>query len=132
MSVESTLFTRLSTFAGLTSLVSTRIYPLQCPQGVIYPALVYQRISTPERDHAMGRDVPIARPRFQFTVWAETMAIAIPIIEQVRLALQRWSSDSGGVFDCFLKGGPYDLEDLEALKKGRGIDFEVIHSEVTS
>jgi len=127
--IESTLYTRLSTFSGLTALVSTRIYPLVCPQGVTYPAVVFQRISTMPREVAMGSDPGIARARIQVTAWGETYSAVKAIAEQIRLALERYSTT--GLFDIYIIG-ENDLHDEEALKFGVAVDAEVVYSEATS
>ena len=46
MSAESTLYAALSGWAGLTALVSTRIYPDEVPLGVALPAVAWLREST--------------------------------------------------------------------------------------
>jgi len=127
--IESTLFTRLSTFSGLTALVSTRIYPLIAPQGVTYPAVTYQRISTMPREVAMGSDPGIAFTRIQVTAWGETYTSAKAIGEQIRLALERYRTT--GIFDTYIIG-ENDLYDEEALKYGVAIDAEIAYSEATS
>ena len=129
MSIESTLYTRLSTFAGLTALVSTRIYPLIAPQGVTYPAVTYQRISTMPREVAMGSDPGIARARIQVTAWGDTYTSVKAIADQIRLALERYNTT--GIFDIYIIA-ENDLYDEEALKFGAAIDAEVVYSEATS
>jgi hypothetical protein len=46
MSAETELYTKLSGTSGITSLVSTRIYPDVLPEGCTYPAIVFARIRT--------------------------------------------------------------------------------------
>lgn len=87
--IEEGLLTYLSTFAGLVSLISTRVYPDFIPQGATLPCLTYQRIST-SRDHSHdtnGIGTDLAHPRFQFSAWATTKSSAKAINEQVRAAL---------------------------------------------
>lgn len=87
--LEEGLYSYLSTFAGLTALVSTRVYPDKIPQGATLPCLTYQRISTP-REHAhdtSGIGTDLAHPRFQFNAWATTKSSAKAINEQVRAAM---------------------------------------------
>lgn len=124
--IEATLYNRLSTYAGLTALVGTRIYPLIMPQGVTYPALVYQRISTVPRYACMGTDVGLVRTRIQVTAWGDTFAEVKAIANQVRQALQRWNPT--GVQDTFIVG-EYDLFDETAEKFGAAVDAEVIYEE---
>ena len=124
--METTLYTRLSTYAGLTALVSTRIYPLIMPQGVTYPAVTYQRIATEPRESCMVEDVGWARARVQVTAWADTFTSAKAIAAQVRAALQRWTTT--GIQGTFIIA-EYDLYDDEAYKYGAAIDAEVVYTE---
>jgi hypothetical protein len=124
--LEATLFAKLSATSGLTALVGTRIYPLIMPQGATYPAVTYQRISTEPRESCMVADCGIARARIQVTAWAEAFSAAKAIADQVRQALQRWTTT--GIQGPFIIG-EYDLYDEEALKYGAAIDAEVVYTE---
>ena len=129
MSAESILHTRLSGFAGLTALVSARIYPLIVPQGKLDlgPCVTYQRISTQPRESCMVEDVGIVRTRMQVTAWADTFTGGKAVADQVRQALQRYSTT--GLQDTYIIG-EYDLYDEEALKYGAAIDAEMVYEEV--
>lgn len=125
--IEELLFTRLSTFAGLTALVSTRIYPVIMPQETVKPAVTYQLISSP-REVAMGSDPGLVKARFQLNAWATTALEARNVIKQVRLALERYRV--AGVEDCFIET-EYDVFDEAAILHGRGLDVIVHHTEDT-
>ena len=71
MNIDESLYKYLSTYAGLTALISTKVYPLIIPQAVERPAIAYQRISDPP-EHAMGTDAAIYHPRYQINCWANT------------------------------------------------------------
>lgn len=91
-SIEASLYSTLTTYAGLTALISTRVYAEEMPQGATLPCIVYRRISTP-RVQAFGsaQTIVSSRPRFQFTCWAPAQGgalVAIGVIGQVRAALQ--------------------------------------------
>lgn len=90
MTIESAIYSRLSGFAGLSALVSTRIYPNVLAQNATLPAVVYQRISA-GRISLMGVDAAVLPARFQFTAWATGHTAAAAVRDQVRQALQRWS-----------------------------------------
>lgn len=88
MSIESALFTALTGNAGLSALISTRIYPDAMPQGATLPCIVYQRISTPRTQGFGSTQAVIAsRPRFQFSCWATTQASALAVCAALRTAL---------------------------------------------
>jgi hypothetical protein len=87
--LEEGLFSYLTNYAGLTNLVSTRVYAFQMPQGVTLPCVTFQRIDTP-RDlthDTSGAGSDLAHPRFQFDAWAETYASAKAINDQLRASL---------------------------------------------
>lgn len=46
LTLEEALYRRMSTYAELTALVSTRIYPNTIPQDATLPAVSYQKISS--------------------------------------------------------------------------------------
>lgn len=129
MSVETTLFNRLSTFGGLTALIGTapvRLFPVIMPEGTTKPAVTYQRIYS-DRTSCMVDDDGIVWARIQFTAWAETFVGAQAVKEQLRQALQRWSTS--GVQDIFIVGD-YDLYDEAAYLHGAAIDAQVVYEEV--
>lgn len=130
MSIESLLYTRLTTHAGLSALVSTRVYPIVLPQGCTLPAVAYERIATPPRVSAMGSDPGIAEPRFQVAAFATTFDGARAVGLQVRLALGRWQSHTDGVFDSYLIS-EVDLFDPETLEYSTILDFTIKHTETT-
>lgn len=87
--VEQGLVSYLTGYAGLTALVSTRIYPYMIPQDATLPCVTYQRIGTPRTlTHGdTGATGTLARPRIQFSCWAATLSSAMDIAYQLRAAL---------------------------------------------
>lgn len=87
--VEQGLVSYLNGYAGLTALVSTRVYPYMVPQGATLPCVTYQRIDTPRSlTHGdSGATGTLARPRFQLNAWAATLSEAMAIAYQLRAAL---------------------------------------------
>jgi hypothetical protein len=124
--MEDALFTRLSGYVGLTALINTRIYPMILPQGVTYPALAYQRISTYPRTGCFGVDDGLARATVQLTTWGDTFASVKAVANQVRQALQRWTTT--GIQGTYIIG-EFDLYDEEAEKFGAAIDIEIVYEE---
>lgn len=88
--IEQNLFTYLSTYAGLTALISTRIYPNHILQGATLPNVTYFRVSTPRvashDSSSIGSE--LSHPRIQFSSWATTYASCKAINDQLRKALQ--------------------------------------------
>lgn len=101
MNVDEALFSHLSTTAGITALVGTRIYPIVMPPGVALPAISLQKIST-ERIHAFQQDTGMASASFQVSAWAKTDTVkkgyahTQACANAVRLALQNYSGTMGG------------------------------------
>lgn len=124
--VETILYARLSGYSGLTALVGDRIHPVILPEGVTYPAVTYQRISTYPRDSSMSVDNGLVRARFQISIWADTYASVKSVKEQVRGALQRYTTT--GLQGSYLVS-ENDLYDEDALKYGVAIDFELVYME---
>lgn len=129
MTIEAAIYTRLSTFAGLTALVGNRTFPAQVPQNEDMPAVSYRRIAA-ERIEAMGVDTGLVRALFQFDCWSAEHANgtrgsfdeARAVADQVTLALKRWRNTVGTVVqDSFL------VRDLDLPPEENGL---VYHSEV--
>ena len=82
MSAEATVFTVLSAAAGVTALVSARIYPDELPQDYVMPAIVFGRVAT-EIVATIHGTVAARRARMQINCWAterldaETLADAV-------------------------------------------------------
>jgi hypothetical protein len=87
ITIEEGIVYRLKNYSGLSALVGDRIYPLKLPQGVILPAVTYQRISTPRvitHDQGTGG---LAMPRFQFSAYDDGYSSVKAVIKQIREAL---------------------------------------------
>lgn len=97
--LEEGLVTYLKTVAGLTALISTRIYAFAIPQEATLPCVTYQRISTPRypSHDTSGASGNLSRPRVQFDAWATTYSSAKAITDQLRAALNGKKGSTGGV-----------------------------------
>lgn len=89
MTIEAEIFTRLTTVTAFDDLVAGRVYPLQAPQGVTAPFVVYRQIDA-VRDSGMGTDADIVACRIQFDLFAETFDAVKEVQTELRKALQRW------------------------------------------
>jgi hypothetical protein len=123
MSIETGLYSELTGDAGVSALVSTRIYPLQVPQDVAMPAVAYQQISgSPEYAH--DGDSGLNWARFQFTCQAETYAGAKALAVAVKAAL---SGASGTMDDTTVD---VILIDNETDWRSEGFDIPVVRVDV--
>lgn len=128
MTVETVLYDRGVAHAGLSALISTRLYPGVLPQKCTYPAVNYSRIFA-SRVPAMGADTGLVRARFQFDIWADTYAAARAVAEQVRAAYQRWRNTAGTVIQDIYFVGEVDLYEDETRIHHAALDFEIIYQE---
>lgn len=103
MSISEAIFSRLSTYVGITERIETRTYPDRLPQHPIFPANVYQVIST-RKFHAGGTDLAITESRVQVDCYALTYDDSRYLAQQVRGALQRYRGTEGttGIRGSFL------------------------------
>ena len=106
MTIEQDVYDGLAAFAGLTSLVSTRIYQLAFPPGATFPCVTYQMISEPTDQVVTGAIVG-SHPRFQMTAWAEDRDDVASVGEQLKLAAV---SMIGDFKDATVQGGPATYE----------------------
>ena len=96
MTIEAAFYSTLSAHAGLIAKVSTRIYPLVLPQDCRLPAVCIRRVSDiPE--YLLDLAVALQETRMQVSSFAETLAEALAIGAQVKLALVGLSGSHGGV-----------------------------------
>lgn len=125
----------LKGYAGLTALVSTRIYPQPLPQGATLPAVTYKRISTPRVMSHSGAS-GLAMPRFQFDCWSEDVLEARQVANQVRIALTAFRGTMGGAGGVSVQGGfpKNELGDYDPTPgRYRAIlDVVIHHQEATS
>ncbi|OQA30512.1 MAG: hypothetical protein BWY57_02805 [Betaproteobacteria bacterium ADurb.Bin341] len=105
MPVESKIYSLLSGSTVITSVTSTRIYPMAVPQGSdALPALVYSRISG-HRVNALDGYSHLENPTIQFDCWATSYAGAKDL--STRVANVMGSATS---FEAIL------VNDLDALE----------------
>lgn len=123
------VYSKLSTTAGVTALVSTRIYPDLMPQPPTLPAVVYQMISNDREERHRGATGD-ARPRFQITCWATTAIAAGNLANQVRLAIMAMS---GTIAAVVIRGvwnaGETRGYEPDTLRYFSAIDFFIAHTE---
>lgn len=96
-SAEATLYTILSTAAGVTALVSTRIYPDLVPEEKAAPYIGYERVSTEPLGTLEGT-VLSERIGIMIACWADTRITAEQLADAVRTAMlgSGWRAESRG------------------------------------
>lgn len=127
--ITEALYTKLSSTAGLTALVSTRIYPDLMPQSPTLPAVTYQMISNVREERHRGQTGD-ARPRFQLTCWAATALAAAAVANQVRLAVMAMSGTIAAVaITGVWNAGETRGYEPDTLRYFSAIDFFIAHTE---
>jgi len=127
--IEEALYSKLSNDAGVSGLVSTRVFPNLMPQNPTYPLLVYTRVSGP-RIHSHDGSSGLAHPLFQIDSWAETYAGVKALAEKVRLALQGFSGTVATVvINGILFEGDRDLYEDGVEEFRVSSDYRIWHNE---
>ena len=83
MALGELIYTALTTDAGVSALVGSRVYPLYLPQDPTLPAVTYQQISRVRRSERST----VSRVRVQFDCWAQTYREARQLADTLRPAL---------------------------------------------
>ena len=96
MSIEDAIVGRMTGYAGLAALVSSRIYAVQEPQNPTLPYIVFERVSS-SKISLMSADTGVSEARFQFTCYGSTYTSARNVVEQVRQCWQRYSGTVSSV-----------------------------------
>jgi hypothetical protein len=89
MLVNKYIYAKLTAAAGVTALVSTRVYPVSVPQGEgtnLYPAIVYSDSYSPA-DNSKSEDATHDNCVLTVTSWAASYDDAAAIDVAVRAAL---------------------------------------------
>ena len=97
MGARKAVYALLSADAGVTALVSTRIYPTVLPQDKTLPALVYQRISGVEPGQIDGQGRALVQGRIQVTALAAEFGACAAILDAAREALLYQYGSIGGI-----------------------------------
>ena len=87
MSIETDLYTTLSTTAGVTAICSTRIYPSLAPESATLPYLTYQLITGGRISTITGVN-DMTRKRIQLSCHASTYAESKSLADAVDAALE--------------------------------------------
>lgn len=89
--VEASLFSLLTAGSpnAVAAIVGSRVYPDVLPQGVTYPAIRVQRISTPRAQYrALDGRAGYASPRMQIDCWSLSRSGALALAQAVYAMLE--------------------------------------------
>jgi len=96
MEIDEALRTYLLTQAGLTALISQRIFPNELPQGITLPAVTYIQISD-IKEHTLTGQLELEHPMIQYTVYAALPSTARPVANQIKSAMKDYSGTLSGL-----------------------------------
>lgn len=96
MTVEEWLVAHLKADAGVSALVSSRIYPLLLPEGAALPAISYQTVGDVLHYSHSGNS-KLRRARVQITCHADTYAGAKSLAGAVKTSLAGYRGSGGGL-----------------------------------
>jgi hypothetical protein len=88
VTIGAKIYSALSGASGITTLTSTRIYPVILPQTPTYPAISYQRISNTGQQGSTA----LRETRYQINCWAATYAAAQNLATAVKTALEEYTA----------------------------------------
>ncbi|ETT46273.1 hypothetical protein BSK66_25515 [Paenibacillus odorifer] len=125
MAIETKLRDYLLSIKEIQSVVGNRIHPGWLPEKPTYPAIAYLAISG-----VSHHNIPVAYPRFQFSVFSTKYGEAKELAEEIRSALQRYKGSMGGV--RVLQGvweGSRDMYESGTNLYHIATDFKIIYRE---
>ncbi len=113
--IEEALKTRAGAVAGLTALVSTRVYAVAAPQRPTLPYVVFEK-DDPRSVQGIYVNTGWAYTPITFTAYADTALEAKQVVVQLRAAFARLHATVSGV----------QIDDVEDLNDGLdGYDHEL-------
>ena len=132
MAVEAAIYSRLSGYSALTTLLatSTSIWPKVAPQGAAQPYVVFE-VLTDLPTPAMGVDVTPTEALVDVSVVADDYDTMLNLAQQVKAALNRYSGTAGGVVvqHIFQEAGGADIFDQDKKYFQRTRDYRVYYEE---
>lgn len=115
LALEEGLVYGLANNAGVSALVSTRVYNLRIPQGATFPLITIARVST---TRILSQDSSgssgTANARVQIDAWASTHKVAKQITDAVRAYLNGLKATiTSGADTIVIQAGLVDQETPE-------------------
>jgi len=95
VSLYDVITTKLEATEAVTNIAGTRIYPQRALQGAARPFVVIQVVSSGPVN-GLGGPLGSTRARVQVTAWADKIATALNLADEVRQALQPFTIAAAG------------------------------------
>lgn len=130
--VRQAVYSQLANNAGVSALVSTRIYPLVMPQQPTMPALVYAMVDNNREQVHRGQTTGV-KARVQVTCWGATEASAAAVKDAVRLAMIGAQGSVASVtIDGVVCEGEVEGFEPDTTRHWIALDFFIWHREAAS
>lgn len=128
--IADNLYTYLAAQSAITSIVSTRIYPIILPQKPTYPAVTYSEDDSNYTESFVGQTDHV-QSIFQLDAWATTYAGATTLGEAIRTSLQNTSGSFGGITiqRCTVLSGPISVYEDSVEAYRQTYIFSIWHNE---
>ncbi len=115
--IEKALFTRITTDTTIATLISTRFFPNQIPQGQLLPAAIYQQ-GKGEREHTMAGPAGLVNAEYTITCYAVSYSQVKTLSETIRKRLDGYKGTVGDV----VIGGIFLVDEVDVPSFKAGTD----------
>ena len=88
--IEIALYSKLINDAGVSALISNRLYLGKLPQNPTYPCALYNRITT-NRVQSMAGSTGLVEASFEVIAFADTQLAALQLADAIRSCLDSFS-----------------------------------------
>ncbi len=128
--IADNLYTYLVAQAGITSIVSTRVYPVILPQKPVYPAITYNDDDSNYTESFDGQTDHV-QSIFQLDAWSKTYAGATTLGAAISAALKNKSGSFGGIIiqRCTVLSGPITVYEDSVEAYRQTYIFSIWHNE---
>lgn len=126
--LSKALYTKLSGTAGITALVSTRIYPVVLPENVTLPAISYSVVAQPQIHSLEG--VTALNSLVQIDCWADTFLASQNVAEAIANAINDFSGTIGSEekIHSSIQTGKQELFEPDVNDYRVSLDYSIWHT----
>ena len=125
VSLETGLYTALTSDSTISGLVNSRVYPEIMPQGVKYPAISYQRISTVRAQMLSGVD-DFTQVRVQIDCWDDSYSGVKALAAAVKGAIDGVTVlGAQAIQHCYMDS-MIDLSQIDGDREDRRVSMDFI------
>jgi hypothetical protein len=136
MTIAEALYAYLSTQAGLTALIGTRLYPVTIPQlepgAALEPTIIYRLIGRNDQTQLNGV-FSIASTKWRFACLAEGYDLSHQVAETLIVLLNCFKGQMGGVNGVRIEASQledaFDDPEMELGVYGVAVDFAIQFSQ---